>query len=603
MLTLIKRLGLLYITFVFFFQYSRSLFCITNLFTLKEVGAIDLLKSFGYGIKMDASMAAYSILAVGILYLFQILFPAHFWPNLKLGFVRIIAILFSLLLVINIELYRHWGFPIDHTLFNYVDKSMEMGNFFSIGMILRFLLLLLLHLVFVFFLFKKDENEYVGSLKLIIPLLSFLGLAVIPLRGGLKQIPLNPSHAYFSSVQFYNHCAVNPVWNLIYYLNKSKHQDQNSIRIDSKDEHFFHSIFKDSSSTNFKFLKSTRPNILIVLLESFTQNVINKKFEGIEITEQTNKMIQKGIYFKNAYSNGDRTDKGIVSVLSGYPALAQNSIMMFPNKVPTLPSIVKNVSSLGYKSAFYYGGDINFAGMKAYLLSAGFNTIVDKADFDPTSYNAKWGVHDHILFDYYIDHLSLQDTPFIHCILSLSSHPPYDIPTKDLWTRETEEKQFLNTIHYTDQSLGLLMKELKKSSLWENLLVVLVADHGGRFPGGMSYEAPEKYKILMHLTGGAVSQDSIIESVVLQSNLATTLLHQMNIYDNHYKFCQDVFSQQYQPFAFYAFNNGIGLIENQAIQIYSNDQSKLIRKEGQSQFSAQQIKALNDLILQDFYSR
>ena len=67
---------------------------------------------------------------------------------------------------------------------------------------------------------------------------------------------------------------------------------------------------------------------MICILETFTAEVNHKKYKDKEIMPRLNQLVQDGIYFPNAYGCGDRTDKGVVSVLSGYPAQPQSSIML-----------------------------------------------------------------------------------------------------------------------------------------------------------------------------------------------------------------------------------------------------------------------------------
>ena len=133
-------------------------------------------------------------------------------------------------------------------------------------------------------------------------------------------------------------------------------------------------------------------------------------------TENVEKLLKSGkigVNLQDAYGCGDRTDKGVVSVLSGYPAQPQSSIMMYQKKSESLPSIIKSLKTKNYNSTFYYGGELNFASMKSYIWSAGFEKIIDKNNFDPATYNAKWGVHDHILFNKAFQEIKTTTSPFV----------------------------------------------------------------------------------------------------------------------------------------------------------------------------------------------
>ena len=63
--------------------------------------------------------------------------------------------------------------------------------------------------------------------------------------------------------------------------------------------------------------------------------------------------------------------------------------------------------------------------------------------------------------------------------LTLSSHEPFDVPMSRL------EHPYLNSVAYTDSCLGAFVDTLRQSPLWENLLIVFVADHTMRYPAGI----------------------------------------------------------------------------------------------------------------------
>lgn len=113
----------------------------------------------------------------------------------------------------------------------------------------------------------------------------------------------------------------------------------------------------------------------------------------------------------------------------------------------------------------------------------------------------KWGVHDHILFEKMTQDLLKEPRPFIMTGLSLRSHPPYDIPDADVWNEKDETTLFVNAAHYTDKALGKMVEQLKQSERWDSLLIIIVADHGGRYPDKVSYCEPKKFSIPILFTG------------------------------------------------------------------------------------------------------
>lgn len=108
---------------------------------------------------------------------------------------------------------------------------------------------------------------------------------------------------------------------------------------------------------------------------------MNYHFQNIAITPNLDSIKENGIYFDNIYANGDRTDKGIVSILSGFPVLPTTSVIKYTNKTEQLPSIAKELKKEMYKTSFYYGGEINFANLNSYLVSSGYDEIISGKNF------------------------------------------------------------------------------------------------------------------------------------------------------------------------------------------------------------------------------
>ena len=124
----------------------------------------------------------------------------------------------------------------------------------------------------------------------------------------------------------------------------------------------------EDSSGRMQLLKPGKPNIVVVILESFLSKAMGT-LGGIEgVAVNMDSLGAQGVLFTNFYANSFRTDRGIVSILSGYPAQPTNSIMKYPRKSQSLPSISKALAQNGYDLQYIYGGDaLNLADLHTYL--------------------------------------------------------------------------------------------------------------------------------------------------------------------------------------------------------------------------------------------
>jgi len=133
--------------------------------------------------------------------------------------------------------------------------------------------------------------------------------------------------------------------------------------------------------------------------------------------------------------------------------------------------------------------------------------------------------------------------------------------------------------------------------------VVLVADHDCHFPDNSAYHIPEKYHIPIWFGGGVVAVDSTSEAIVSQNDIAASILGEMQLSNKEFEFSRNFFSADYKPSAYYAYNNGFGWIEPQAIRVFSNDKMEIILSEGKPQTDFKIAKAFLQKVLSVFESK
>ncbi|MEG1904470.1 MAG: LTA synthase family protein, partial [Bacteroidales bacterium] len=325
------------------------------------------------------------------------------------------------------------------------------------------------------------------------------------------------------------------------------------------------SLLKDShrlSQQEENLLHTKRPNVILIVLESFSAKIVEPLGGISEVAPTMNRLYDEGIAFTNFYANSFRTDRGLVSILSGYPAQPSTSIMKYPAKTQSLPSLSGTLKNAGYDLEFLYGGDADFTNMRSYFMSAGFNRIVADQDFPVADRLSKWGVNDEKTFRFLSESLKEQSQPFMKMFLTLSSHEPFDVPMHKF------DDPYLNSVAYTDSCLGVFMDELKASPLWDNTLVILVPDHAMHYPASISISEPGRYHIPMIWAGGAISKPQRIDTYGSQIDIAASLLHQMQLPYDDFTFSKDLFNTNNRQFAYYTFKDGFGILKDSATFVY-----------------------------------
>lgn len=441
------------------------------------------------------------------------------------------------------------------------------------------------------------------------------GILFIPIRGGVTTSTANVGMVYFSDRQFLNHSAINPCFSLLASL--SKQQDfasqfdffpeekrkelfeslvppkkisgsrqeptnENSSADEKgparkrtpdseKDTTFSGETFDQETCRDSMLLTTTRPNLLIILMESFSANVVEAVGGEAGITPHLNRLSREGILFKNMYANSFRTDRGIVSVLNGYLAQPTTSIMKYPAKSQTLPSLAKSLAKEGYTADMLYGGDINFTNMQSYFFSSGYSHITADRDFPLKSRLSKWGANDDVTFPSLYESIRKRadtDTPWLSTFLTLSSHEPFQVPFEHL------ENPYLNSVAFTDSCIGDFIDRLKTTSVWRNLLVIFISDHGFHYPAELTDYEPRRFHIPMLWIGGAVKRPAVIDTYANQTDLAATLLNQLNLPYDEFIFSKDILNPCHPHYAFYTFPNGFGFIDSTGFSVYNNENNQ-----------------------------
>ncbi len=302
-----------------------------------------------------------------------------------------------------------------------------------------------------------------------------------------------------------NHAAINPAFSFMYSATHQNNFDKQYRFMDPKiaDELFAEMVDKPVAATDSipQLLNTQRPNIIFIILESFSTHLMETFGGQPNVAVNMDKFAKEGVLFSNFYGSSFRTDRGLASIISGYPGQPSTSIMKYPEKTDKLPSIPRSLKNAGYSLEYYYGGDADFTNMRSYLVSSGIEKIICDKDFPLSERTGKWGAQDHVLFQRLMKDLKeeKQEEPFLKLVQTSSSHEPFEVPFHRL------DDKVLNSFAYADSCVGDFVKQYQEIPLWKNTLFVLVPDHQGAYP--YPIENPlDGQTIPLILIGGAIKQ-------------------------------------------------------------------------------------------------
>ena len=613
-----------YATFVVLFVLQKPLFLflekgsatqpVDNIFT--ELPAV-----IWHGLPLDLSMAGYlsvipGLLSIAVVWLKRDLVK----PIMNIYFI-IASLFITCSFLLNASLYPYWKYPLDSTpLFYFFTSPADAIASVSIWQVILSVIILIVLTIGVWFTLRMrgekrqrysrysygyggfgsgkrnrfdDFDRHRGRTSIILLLLT--GLLFLPIRGGITVSTMNTGQAYYSQNAYLNHSAVNPLFSLFESItHQEDFASQYRFMKDKEADKIFATMTSTSDENTYPLLneatfKKGTPDILIVIMESFASDIMPSIGSYKDVAVCLDSIAQQSILFTRFYANSFRTDRGMVSILSGYPAQTTTSIMRYPRKTSQLPSIARNLAKYkNYKTTYYYGGDADFCNMRSYLVSQGYQHIISDANFPIEDKLSKWGVPDHILAARMMKDIKAQQNekrPMLRILQTSSSHEPFEVPYHRL-----KDKR-LNAFAYTDSVMGAIVREYRKLPRWKNTLIVFVPDHVGGYKEQLNDHDRSRYQIPLILAGGAISRPMKVGIIGSQHDIAATLLGQLGVEHREFTFSKNMMSDATPKFAFFAVNDAFGVVSEENSLIYDNRAKRIVYDKGEKGFNLKRGQA------------
>ncbi len=597
----------------FIFQMNRMVFILYFTGKFAGVPLTDTAASFLHGVALDVSAISYLMLLPLLALLFQQYIPALYFRRFLYVYSLLVLLLTSLLCVYDLAIYSDWGTKLSYRAMQYLAFAGEGAAFTDLPAVLLLLVILLIQVFTGLALLRLVLRPAASSFRFDIarkwqlPIFHLLlfGVLVLGIRGGWQQIPINESSAYFSKFQIANDAAVNTFWNAgKKALSSGKYQRQKLYRFlpDEEADARVAKLYHPEKDTTWRVLTATRPNVVLFLLESFTADVVESLGGEKNVTPFLDSLARNGLLFRNIYSQGFRTDQGLASVLSGFPAQPNFSVIMTPEKYKSLQFLPEVLASHGYQNSFFYGGETGFANMKAYLLQSGIINITDKSSFDEKEMNAKWGAHDSYVFQQQAKAIQKEQQPFFSIILSLSSHEPFTVPMETKFPGNDVPSKFKNSCAYTDLSLQAYFNTVRQAPWYANTLFIFVADHGHLLPRNRNPREPARFHIPVLFYGEVINQDfrgKSIDNLGMQTDLPATLLSQLDISSEAFTWSNNLLNPYRKNFVYYTSDDAFGWMTDNGAMLY-DFKSDSITQSSLSKTEADDGKAFLQKLFKEF---
>ena len=249
-------------------------------------------------------------------------------------------------------------------------------------------------------------------------------------------------------------------------------------------------------------------NVLVIHAESVQQFTMDTSINGVALTPNLNKLASEGIYFSNFYAEesvGTSSDSEFTFSTSLLPATSGTVAINYWDR--DYPTIQKSFKDMGYYVFSMHGNNCSFWNRNLMHQSFGYDKFYCHSDAYDIDETIGLGLSDKSFFKQSIKYLKDIDSnndKWYGLMIMLTNHTPFsyiddysdlDVTYKsqvvDKKTGEVSSEvypylegtvlgNYFKSVHYADEAIGQLIKDMDKEGLLDNTVVVIYGDHDAK---------------------------------------------------------------------------------------------------------------------------
>ena len=382
---------------------------------------------------------------------------------------------------------------------------------------------------------RVDRNRL-----LLAPVFSFAALLLCfaAARSTLDHRPVNPSTVAFSPDTLVNSLPLNSLYSVANAIYEMRHEDSGfpygevpadlateAVRMDM---HLPGRSFAGDALPTAHYQAATnasdKPRNLVIIVEESLGAEFVGALGGLPLTPNLDALADEGIWLENLYATGTRSARGLEAIVAGFPPTTSQSVLKLGRAQRDFFTIGAFLKAHGYVTSFIYGGEAQFDNMRRFFAGNGFDTVIDKHDYEHPAFLGSWGVADEVVFDFAHDYFASlpSDQPFASVLFTTSNHSPWEFPDDRIDLYEQPRATVNNAVKYADYAIGRFFGKARQSSYWDNTVFLVVSDHNSRVYGS-DLVPIERFHIPGLILGGSIEPQRWTR-VASQIDLLPTLL-------------------------------------------------------------------------------
>jgi phosphoglycerol transferase MdoB-like AlkP superfamily enzyme len=503
------------------------------------------------------------------------------------GFNCYYILLYTLVLGIvtaNIPYFTYFSKPLNASVFNWKEENLINTRMlfqeesYSV-FVLLFVVLAALFAFLVYTISKRGKSKSPLPLTRadywVYPFICcvLVAFCMLGIRGRLGYNPIRTSQAYFCTNSFFNQLGLNPVYYILrdmldasrsYYTIDQLMTEEDALRYVKEK-----SGLMDNRETDLLIERNIMAgddggskdlNVVVVLMESMSSDLLDVKVNGQEITPYLNQLIKKSYYFENIYSAGIHTNHGILASLYGMPVLLDRN-MLKKAETPLCDGIPSILREQGYHTMFFVPHEAQYDNVSAFAFENGIEDFYSESSYPASKRVNCWGVADDYLFEYAIDTFNRkakEPHPFFAAILTVSNHPPYNVP-EQFRTVSPDIRQQI--VAFADDAIRQFMAEAEKQAWYGHTLFVFIGDHG-KIVGTPNYDMPLSYNhVPLIIYSPALDAPKRFEQFGGQIDVFPTIMGLLNRPYTNNTLGIDLL-KEHRPYIYFSSDDAIGCIDS-----------------------------------------
>ncbi|MDR4935262.1 LTA synthase family protein [Rossellomorea marisflavi] len=410
----------------------------------------------------------------------------------RLAFSGLVSLLVSFVFLSNAVYLDYYSSPITLSIFGQMANLGGLGDSITYLFKLRYLLFVVDLVVLPFFLLSKFQyTKKRAMVKGVIPFLTLglLFLVMKPAKLMFVDDMENPVQAYDSLDHVVQYGLIGH-----HMLDSYSFVRDRNYKLTDDDRRRIGTAFaaeRDPADHPYKAYGKGK-NLIMIQVESLQSFVLNEEIGGKEITPTMNRLMKHSLSFPHFYAQtiaGNSSDAEFLTQTALYPLKSGSVFFRYPSNM--YHSIGNSLKEDGYSTLGVHADEKTFWNRHLMYPSLGFEDYKTIEQFSQKEL-VGMGVGDKEMFTETAGTLKEQPSPFYSLIVTLTNHMPYDLPVEKQSLSLPKEVNgtllgdYLQTVRYTDEALGLFLKELESDGLLKDSIIVLYGDHNGIFEGDKS---------------------------------------------------------------------------------------------------------------------